>query len=84
MIAHSCAKQLQLEAHDFNEVIQVEETGAFTAPCSGYIEVNLWISQFPQYEEMILMLVIPDSQNTNRDRYSGDPEGDANGEWAKF
>ena len=32
---------------------------------SGYVEVNLQIPQFPQYEEMILMLVISDSQYTN-------------------
>ena len=46
-IAHSFIRQLQLEVHDLNEVIQVEGAEAFMVPYSGYIEVNLWILQFP-------------------------------------
>ena len=33
-------------------------------PYSGYIEINLTIPQFPQYEETIIMLVILDSKKT--------------------
>ena len=55
-ITYSFARQLQLEVHDLNEVIQVKGTGLHSA--------NLWIPQFPQYEEMILVLVILDSQYT--------------------
>ena len=39
-------------------------TRGFMVPYSGYLEVNLWIPQFLQYEEMILILVIPNSQYT--------------------
>ena len=63
-IAYIFARQLQLEVHDLNEVIQVEGTGGFRVPYSRYVEVNLQIPQFPQYEEMILMLVILDSPYT--------------------
>ena len=84
IIVHSFIRQLQLEVRDLNEVIQVEGTGGFVVPYLGYIEVNLQIPQFPQYKEMILMLVIPDSQCTygipNTDGYSGNLEGDTNGE----
>ena len=36
--AHSFIRQLELEVHDLNEVIQVEGTGAFSGPYSGNIE----------------------------------------------
>ena len=52
-IVYSFVRQLQLEIHDLNEVIRVEEAGGFTVPYSGYFEVNLRIPQFPQYEETI-------------------------------
>ena len=61
-IAHSFIRQLQLGVYDLNEIICVEGTGGFTVLYLGYVQVNLWIPQFPQYEEMILMLVISDSQ----------------------
>ena len=63
-IVYSFVRQLQLEIHDLNEVIWVERTKGFTAQYLGYVEVNLQILQFPQYEEMILMLVILNSQYT--------------------
>ena len=63
-IAHSFTRQLQLEVHDLNEVIHGGGDRGFTVPYLGYVEVNLQILQFPQYEKMILMLVIPDSGYT--------------------
>ena len=62
-IAHSFIRQLQLEIHDLNEMIWVVVTGGFMVPYSGYVEVNLWIPQFPQCG-MVLMLVILDSWYT--------------------
>ena len=59
--AHSFVWQLKLEVHDLNEVIWLEGTRGFTVLYLGYIGVNLWIPQFLQYEETILMLVILDS-----------------------
>ena len=64
MIAYSFVRQLKLEIHDLNEVIQVEGTGEFMVLYLRYIEVNLRRQQFPQYEVTILMLVIPDNQYT--------------------
>ena len=46
-MAHGFIRQLQLEVHNLNEVIWVEGTGDFTVPYSVYLEVNLWIPQFP-------------------------------------
>ena len=63
-IAHNFIRQLQLEVHYLNEVIQVEGTMGFMVPYLGYVEVNLQIPQLPQYGATILMLVIPDSQYT--------------------
>ena len=40
--------------------------GGFTLPYLEYIEVSLKTPQFPEYEEKILMLVIPDSKYTHR------------------
>ena len=60
-IVYHFIRQLQVEVHDLKKVIRVEGTGGFTVPYLGYIEVNLQIPQFPQYEEPNLMLVILDS-----------------------
>ena len=61
MITCSFVRQLQLNVHDFNEVTQVDGTWGLTVPYLGYVEINLRIPQFPQYEETFLMLVILDS-----------------------
>ena len=63
-IVYSFVRQLQLEVHALNDTIWVEGTGGSTVPYLGYIAVHLQIPQFPQYEETLLMLVIPDSQYT--------------------
>ena len=64
IISPSFTRQLQLRVSSFDWGNPCRGDRGFTILYSRYVEVNLGIPQLPQYEEMILMLVIPDSQYT--------------------
>ena len=52
------AQQLWLEIYHLNKLLKLEAMGGDDIPYSGYVEVNLKISEIRAFNENVLMLVI--------------------------
>ena len=63
-IEYSLAKKLGLEIKELEMNLMFEGTRRFLVSYSGVMEVNLRISQFPEYKDAVLMLVISNSPYT--------------------
>ena len=59
-ISDAYCKQKGIEIRPLDQLVRISGTGGFPVPYVGYAEVQLQMLRIPDYEEMVVMLVIPD------------------------
>ena len=58
-ITEDCCQDLGLQIKPLGDLLHVEGTSGYTVPYKGYVEANLQIPKVDQYNEDILLLVLP-------------------------
>ena len=65
-ILHTFASKSGLEIKQLNTLLDLELTGGGQVPYDGYVELRMWVPNVRAFDLDVLMLVIPESEDSQR------------------